>query len=495
MDILSAIGALFGLTPLFFIALGTLLGIVVGAIPGLTGTMLIALSLPLTFSMTPANALALLVAMYVGAISGGLISATLLRMPGTPASVMTTLDGYPMARSGQPARALGFGISASFFGGCVSWLFLVGLSRPLADLATKFGPFEIFALVMMAIVLIASVSEGSLLKGLISGFLGMLVAIPGVDPAGGSMRLTFGFQELTGGLGLLPVLIGVFAVGQIISDVCEVDRKGELIRVRGKGIFLGVRDWTRNMGNLIRSSLIGTWIGILPGVGANIASIIAYTTTKNLSKTPERFGKGAEEGIIASEAANNASVNGALIPLIAMGIPGSVIDAILLGAMTIHAVTPGALLFVNSPDLVVAIMGSAFIANVLMFFMMVFGAIYFARLTLVPRSRILPVILLFCLLGSYATSNSIFDVWVMLAFGVIGFAMERCKVPLGPFVIGLVLAPIAESGLRSGLMITAGDIVPLFTRPISGVFMAICVGMVIWQGYGEFKRRGKYAAD
>jgi putative tricarboxylic transport membrane protein len=493
MDILSAIGALFGPVPLFFMALGTFLGIVVGAIPGLTGTMLIALSLPLTFGMTPANALALLVAMYVGAISGGLISATLLRMPGTPASVMTTLDGYPMARAGQPARALGFGISASFFGGCLSWLFLVGLSRPLADLATKFGPFEIFALVMMAIVLIASVSEGSLLKGLISGFLGMLVAIPGVDPAGGSLRLTFGINDLSGGLGLLPVLIGVFAVGQIIADACEVDRKGELISVRGKGIFLGVKDWTRNMGNLVRSSLIGTWIGILPGVGANIASIIAYTTTKNMSKTPERFGKGAEEGIIASEAANNASVNGALIPLIAMGIPGSVIDAILLGAMTIHAVTPGALLFVNNPDLVVAIMGSAFIANAMMFFMMVFGSIYFAKLTQVPRSRVLPVILLFCLLGSYATSNSNFDVWVMLGFGVIGFALERCKVPLGPFVIGLVLAPIAEKGLRSGLMITAGDIMPLFTRPISGVFMALCLGMVIWQGYGEYKRRKREA--
>ncbi len=491
MDMMSAIGALFSPLPVFFMALGTFLGITVGAIPGLTGAMLISLTLPLTFSMTPMHALVMLIGMYVGAISGGLISATLLRMPGTPSSIMTTLDGYPMARGGQPARALGFGISASFFGGCLAWIFLVALSRPLSELATKFGPFEIFSLVLMAIVLIASVSEGSLLRGIISGLLGMLVAIPGVDPAGGSLRLTFGFQDLTGGFGLLPVLIGVFAVGQIISDVADIDRKGELLAVKGKGMFLGLNDWIRNMGNLVRSSLIGTWIGILPGVGANIASIIAYTTTKNLSKTPERFGKGAEEGIIASESANNASVAGALIPLIAMGIPGSVIDAILLGAMTIHAVTPGALLFSNNPDLVVAIMGSALVTNFMMFGMMLFGAVYVAKLTLVPRARLLPIILLFCLLGSYAVTNSMYDVWVMLGFGVIGFCMERCKVPLGPFVIGLVLAPIAEPGLRSGLMITGGDILPLFTRPISGLFMAICIGMVIWQTRAEFKRRRK----
>jgi putative tricarboxylic transport membrane protein len=490
MDI-SHIGMLFAPLPLFFMALGTFLGITVGAIPGLTGSMLISLSLPLTFSMTPMNALVMLIGMYVGAISGGLISATLLRMPGTPSSIMTTLDGYPMARGGQPARALGFGITASFVGGCIAWVFLVALSRPLSELATKFGPFEIFGLVMMAIVLIASVSEGSLIKGLISGFLGMLVAIPGVDPAGGSLRLTFGFQDLTGGFGLLPVLIGVFAVGQIIADIADIDRKGELLSVRGRGMFLGLADWTRNMGNMVRSSLIGTWIGILPGVGANIASIIAYTTTKNLSKAPERFGKGAEEGIIASESANNASVAGALIPLIAMGIPGSVIDAILLGAMTIHAVTPGALLFSNNPELVVAIMGSALITNFMMFGMMLFGAVYIAKLTQVPRSRLLPIILLFCLLGSFALTNSMYDVWVMLAFGVIGFAMERCKVPLGPFVIGLVLAPIAEPGLRSGLMITDGDILPLFTNPISGLFMAVCFFMVIWQGHGEIKRRRK----
>jgi putative tricarboxylic transport membrane protein len=491
MDILAGVSTLVAPTQLFLILIGTFLGIAVGAIPGLTGTMLISLTLPLTFSMQPLPALVLLISMYVGAISGGLISATLLRMPGTPASIMTTLDGYPMARSGHAARALGLGISASFFGGCVSWLFLVALSRPLSDFSARFGPFEKFSLVMMALVLIASVSSGSLLRGLIAGLLGMLVAMPGVDPALGGLRLTFGVSVLDAGFNLLPVLIGVFAVGQIIGDAIEIDWKPtKLHAVRTRDILLSVPDWLRHMGNLVRSSLIGTWIGILPGIGANIASIMAYTLARRASKAPEKFGYGSEEGIVASEAANNASVGGALIPLIAMGIPGSVIDAILLGAMTMHAVTPGTLLFRNSPDLVVAIMGSMLIANVMMFAIMVVGARHIARLCTTPRSRLLPLILLFCVVGSYAFSGNMLDVWVMLAFGVVGFMLEKCRFPLGPFVIGLVLSPIAETSLRSGLMISAGSAAPIFTRPISAVFIAVSVALLVWQLRDEFKRRG-----
>lgn len=488
MDWLAHAAALFAPTPLLLMLLGTFLGIVVGAIPGLTGTMLISLSLPLTFSMQPMPAIVLLISMYVGSISGGLISATLLRMPGTPASIMTTLDGYPMARSGKAARALGLGVAASFFGGTFSWIVLVLLTRPLADIAARFGPFEKFSLVLMALVLIAAVSQGSLLRGLIAGLLGMLVAMPGVDPALGGLRLTFGFNVLDAGFDLAPVLIGVFAVSQIISDAVEVDRVPKRdLDVRTRDVLLPLSDWLRHLGNMTRSSVIGTWIGILPGIGANIASVMAYTFAQRASKAPEKFGKGSEEGIVASEAANNASIGGALVPLIAMGIPGSIIDAILLGAFAMHALTPGTLLFRNNPDLVVAMMGSTMISNVMMFAIMILMAKHIAKLCATPRARLLPVIMFFCVVGTYAIRGTMYDVWVMLAFGLVGLALEKCRMPLGPFVIGLVLAPIAETSLRSALMISAGSLEPLFTRPISAAFMLVAIGLLVWQVATELR--------
>lgn len=473
--------------PFFLICLGTVLGITVGAIPGLTGAMLIALTLPFTFYMAPVDGITLLVAMYVGAISGGLITATLLRMPGTPAAVMTTFDGYPMARAGKPGRALGLGITASFVGGLISWVFLATLSQPLSDFAVRFGPFEYFSLVLMALVLIASVTEGSMIKGLLSGMLGMLVAMPGVDPSAGDLRLTYGFHEMDAGLNLLPVLIGVFAIGQVIADVVKIEERVKAVKMDRKGIFLSVGDWLRHSGNLIRSSLIGTWIGILPGVGANIGSIVAYTGAKTFSKKPELFGTGSEEGIIASEAANNATVGGALVPLIAMGIPGSVIDAILLGALLVHSIQPGPLLFVNNPDVVYAVIATALIANVVMFAVMLGAVGYLAQLRNVPRAFLMPAIVVFCVVGSYALSNRMFDVWVMLVFGVVGYFLERAKVPLGPFVIGLVLAPIAEESLRSGLMLSNGSYLPLVERPMSAGFMVVAVIMLIWPVWRHYR--------
>ncbi|MCB1491069.1 MAG: tripartite tricarboxylate transporter permease [Rhodobiaceae bacterium] len=471
--------------------IGTALGILVGAIPGLTGAMLIALTLPLTFYMDPFNAVVLLISMYVGAISGGLITATLMCMPGTPASVMTTFDGYPMARSGRPGRALGLGITASFFGGLVAWVFLATVSQPLSILATRFGPFEYFTLIMMAMVLIASVSEGSLAKGLISGFLGMLVSMPGVDPASGMPRLTFDWYMLNGGLQLLPVLIGTFAVSQVIKDALDIHLVPERAEVDSKGVLMSLGDLKRHFVNIIRSSLIGTWIGILPGIGASIGSVVAYTAAKNLSSTPEEFGKGSEEGIVASETANNATVSGALIPLIAMGIPGSVIDAILIGALTIQSIQPGPTLFLTNNDIVWGMIAAALISNILMWILMTSSVRYIAGLIYLPRSFVLPVVMMFCVIGSYALNNTMFDIWVMLLFGGIGFLLERARIPLGPFVIGFVLAPLAEEKLRSGLMMTAGDISPIVTRPFPLAFTIMAVILLLWPLIGDWRRRRK----
>ncbi len=465
---------------LLLLAVGSTLGVVVGAIPGLTGAMLIALSLPLTFSMDGEQALVLLVSMYVGSISGGLITATLLRIPGTPASIMTTLDGYPMAQRGQSGRALGLGIGASFFGGMIAWLFLILLAAPMAELSLRFGPFEYFSLVMVALVLIASVGGSNPIVGLFSGFLGLLAAMPGASPASGVPRWTLGINEMDDGFKLLPVLIGLFAVNQVLAELMHLNDDVQSVTNNNDPVLLKLKVWKAHAVNIVRSSLIGTWVGILPGIGANVGSVMAYAAAKNASKNPDAFGSGSEEGIIASESANNATVGGALIPLIAMGIPGSVIDAILLGALVIHGLQPGPLLMQQNPLAVYTIMGTLLLANIFTFAFMLVSTRWIVRLTHVPRWALLPIILTFCVVGSYALANRMFDVWVMLAFGVIGFGLERLRLPLAPLVIGFVLAPIAEEHLSGGLMQSGGSYWPLLTRPISACFCLVALVLLCW---------------
>jgi putative tricarboxylic transport membrane protein len=485
----AAISYLFSLQGLLLVACGTILGITVGAIPGLTGAMLIALTLPLTFSMNPVAAFVLLISMYVGAVSGGLITATLLRMPGTPASIMTTLDGYPMAKSGKPGRALGLGITASFVGGVISWLFLITLSAPIALYSTRLGAFDFFALVMLALVLIASIGGKSLSRSFFSAFCGILATLPGIDKATGDLRLTFGYEELNGGLKLLPVLIGLFAISQIISDISRIGEKIEVIPVhKRRDMFFKLKDWKDHAVNLVRSSVIGTWIGILPGVGANIGSVAAYSVARSVAKPEEqaKFGKGSETAIVAAESANNATIGGALIPLISLGIPGSVIDAILLGALLVHGLQPGPLLFQQNPTMVYTIMGTMIVANCFMFFFMVFSVKYLSRLSSIPRGLLMPVILVFCIVGSYALATRMFDVWTMIIFGLLGFMFERFKIPLAPFVIGFVLAPVAEENLVTGLMGSNGSYLPLITRPISLIFVVFSLLLLALPLYKRF---------
>ena len=477
------IGSIFQLlltpNPLALMALGTSLGVMVGAIPGLTGAMLIALTLPLTFSMSGEAALILLVSMYVGSVSGGLITATLLRMPGTPASIMTTLDGYPMAKSGRPGRALALGVTASLVGGLISWVFLLLLAKPMADWSTNFGPFEFFSLVLMALVLIASVGGKSLSKGLLAGFLGILATMPGTSPATGEVRWNFGFNALDDGFKLLPVLMGLFAVNQVIRDIVHLEEPIERIRLKKEKLLVSFQDFKKYWGNMLRSSVIGTWVGILPGIGANIGSVMAYSATKTLAKNPDEFGKGSEEGIVSAESANNATVGGALIPLVAMGIPGSVIDAILLGALVIHGLQPGPLLFSQNPEAVHTMIGTMLLANLFMFAFMLLAMRWLSKLASTPRALLLPVILTFCVIGSFALGNRMFDVWVMIGFGIFGLVMEKLKIPLAPFVIGFVLAPVAEEHLSAGLMQSGGSLLPLVTRPISLIFFLISLGLLI----------------
>jgi putative tricarboxylic transport membrane protein len=471
----DAFSTLFSLQGIFLIILGTALGIFVGAIPGLTGVMLIALVLPLTYTMDSHMALTLLIAIYVGAISGGMVTSTLLRMPGTPASIVTTFDGYPMAKNGQPERALGLGVMASFVGGLISWCFLIMLAKPIAKLSLNFGPWEYFTLVLMALVLIATIGGKSLSKSLFAGFLGILLSMPGITAATGQTRLTFNLPELNDGFKLLPVLIGLFAVNQIFREIINSRKTSKAPAIHTKGAKIRLKDFAQHGVNMVRSSIIGTWIGLLPGIGANIGSVTSYAVAKSTSKTPEKFGTGHEDGIVAAESANNATIGGALIPLVAMGIPGSVVEAVLLGALVVHGLQPGPRLFTESPSMVYTIMGATILANFAMAAIMMVSMKNLAKLAKIPLPYLMPLILAFCIIGAFALNNRIFDVWVMLGFGLLGFFLESKNIPLAPFVIGFVLGPIAEENLTIALLSET----PIFTRPISIVFIAVAFIMLL----------------
>ena len=490
MEILNAFQHVLSPYPLMWIVVGVAGGIFVGAIPGLGGGMLMALTVPLTFSMDSTNAVLLLMGMHVGSVSGGLISATLLKMPGTPSAMMTTFDGYPLAQKGQPGKALSLGIGASLFGGIVSGIFLIALAPPLSHLAHKFGPWEYFTMVLMAVVLIASISQGSMLKGLMAALLGLLAAMPGLNESDGQLRLTYGFESMDDGFNLLPVLLGIFVMSQIIKDALEINKKGISISMaKTDRIFPKFREWKQHIFNILRSSCIGTWVGILPGIGASISSMVAYGIAKTFSKKPEKFGTGHDEGIVAAESANNANAGGALIPLITIGIPGAPVDAILLGAMIMHQIQPGPLLFQTNGDLVWSLMTGYIIANIVMFLIMVFSARGLAKVININRAYLIPIVFAFCLIGAYAPSNRMFDVWVVIGFGVLGFILDRAKFPLGPFVIGYVLAGIMESELRSGLQMSEGSFVPMITRPIAASFTIVSVAFLIYSVYQEWSSR------
>lgn len=485
----QAIQNLFDPFGILAILIGTALGVFVGSVPGLTGTMLIALIVPLTYGQDASLAMTFLVSIYVGAVSGGMITATLLRMPGTPASIVTTLDGYPMARDGQPGRALGLGVMASFAGGLISWCFLATLAYPISILATKLSYFAYFSLVLMALALISSIGGKSRMRSLFSGFLGILLAMPGLNPATGQPRLTFGFTEMNDGFAALPVLIGLFAVSQILREIINLSQTGKPIDIGKDSVLVSLKDVGKHWANLLRSSVIGTWIGILPGIGANIGSVTAYSVSKGLSKTPEKFGTGHEDGIVSSEAANNGTIGGALIPLLAIGIPGSIVEVVLLGALIQFGLQPGPKLFSNNVDVVYTIIGAVFLANVAMAAIMLVSMKRLARLTTVPKPYLLPIILFFCVIGSFALAGRTFDVWVMLGFGLLGFVLEKIRIPLAPLMIGFVLGPIGEKALSQGLQASNGSFAPLFTDLIALLFFLVALATLFFPWLQPLFRR------
>lgn len=471
------------------ILIGVIIGIIFGAIPGLTSTMGVALCLPITFSMTPLNGITMLVALYVGGTSGGLISAILLKIPGTPSSVATTFDGAPMAERGEGGRALGIGILYSFLGTILSIIALIFIAPSLAKIALKFGPYEYFAICLFALTMIGAMVGDNLLKGLMSGIAGVTFSLFGIASIGGAERFTFGLQDLENGFQLLPVMIGLFAVSEILNVGAEgiSANKSQALNCKIKGFGISLKEFKEQFVNFIRSALIGIGIGILPGIGGATSNIVAYSVAKQQSKYPEKFGTGVIDGVIATETANNASIGGALIPLLTLGIPGDTVTAMILGGLTLHGIAPGPLLFKNSGVLVYGIFAAFLIATFVMLIVEYGGIRLFIKVLSVPKYILLPVILVLCVVGTYGTNHSMFDVWTALIFGGIGFFMEKHKFPQAPMILGFVLGTVVEENLIRGLMYSNNNFWAFFKSPIAAAFMILTFCMLIWTAYKQVK--------
>ncbi|MGV0875887.1 tripartite tricarboxylate transporter permease [Martelella sp. FLE1502] len=474
--------------------LGVAMGVIFGAIPGLGGGMLMALMLPATFVMPDVEAQVFLIGIYVGGVSGGLVSGVLLGVPGAPSAIMTTIDGSAMARKGLAARALSLGIVSSFIGGMISWVILSLLALPMARVASQLQSFDYFALVLLGIVMIAFLASGSPAKALISGLFGILVATVGFDPISASSRFTFGLPALSNGFDILPVLIGTFAVRSVLTDLAnpKSTQQNQLDASLRDVLREGGRAF-RYPGNLVRSGLIGSWIGLLPGIGANVGALMSYTAAQTFSKKREEFGHGSEEAIVASETGNNATVGGALIPMIALGIPGSGQDVILMAALILHSIQPGPLLAIEHPDIFYGVITSYAFANIFMLAVMLLLLRFLAKVIKTPPGILAPVVLMFCVVGVAANHNNLGDAWVMFGFGIVGYVMSWLRFPLAPFIIGFVLGPLAEERLRSALMSTGGDFAPLLGRPIGMSLIIIAVVVALWPVASALIRKGRKA--
>ncbi len=475
--IMQALATVFNPQTFILILGGTLTGIIIGALPGLTVNMGIALLLPLTFSYQGMQGILMLIGVYCGAIYGGSISAILINTPGTPASAATTIDGYPMAtKLGMPGRALGLSTTASAFGGIFSAFALMILSPQLAKVAVGLSAPEYFALAVFGISIITSVSSKSIIKGLIGGAIGLLIATIGLYPMTSQMRFTYGSVYLMGGISFVPVLVGLFAFSQgLMSLENSFKEYQQKIHVKLERIFPSLSDIKRVFPTLLRSSLIGTVIGVIPGTGGDIASFIAYTEAKRWSKHKEEFGNGCPEGVAAPEAGNNAVSGGAMIPLLSLGIPGDGATAIMMGAFMAQGLSLGPLLFKEHPVEVKSIFIGLLIANILLYVFGFLGMRLFVKILNVQKSILVPLILVLCVVGAYSVNHTMIDVFVMIGFGILGYILQKLDFSMSPIVIGIILGPMAETNFRRALILSSGDASIFYKRPITLTFLIIAI--------------------
>lgn len=456
------------------VALGTCLGLVLGAIPGISSTMSLAILMPVTFTMEPGTAILFLIAVFMSSVYGGSISAILMKLPGTPASIFTQVDGYPMAQKGKAGHALNYALVASTIGGLVGLVLLVLLAPLLAGFATSFRSPEFAAVALFGIVMLSFASNGSTLVASVVGFVGVLLGMIGFDTLTDAQRMTLNEPMLQSGLNLIPVIIGLFGLSEILQNLISFGNTSSSRPHIGK-VMLPLRELTSRWKVMLRGSMIGTFVGAIPAAGSAVAVSIAYAQERRFSKESEQFGTGHPDGLVAPEAANSASVGGSLIPLIALGIPGDTITAVLMGALMVHGLTPGPLLFANDPTFVSWIYVSVFLALVATLVLglgMIRAAVLVTR---IPPQLMFVFIAVFCVIGAFAIRNDMNDVYVMIAFGVIGFVFSRIGLPATPLAFGLILGPILEENLRRSLMISRGSWSIFLERPISAILILACV--------------------
>jgi putative tricarboxylic transport membrane protein len=497
-ELLSGIENVLQMKYLLPLGIGTLVGVVGGAMPGITNTMTVIMVLPFTFGLEPLQGLAAMIGVYVGGESGGLITSCLLGIPGKPSSVATMFDGFPMSQKGEPGRALWLGIWASFFGGLLGGVFLIGTTGPLAAIALEFGPWEYFSLFVFALSMVAGLTGASITAGLLAGGIGLVITVLGNDPIFGAPRLTLGVPWLEGGIPFLPVLIGVFAFAQIMSDVEKIGssrRDAASGFVAPKLVVSHLKVIWEILSRpvlLLWTSIIGLFIGVLPAIGGSAANVMAYDQAKKFSRHPERFGTGTPEGIIASEAANNANIGGSLVTIMAFGIPGDAVTAVMLGALTIHGIQPGPLFISQHKTLAYGIFACYLVAHVLMLVILFIGVRWFLRVVLVPKSILFPVILVLCVVGAYALGNTMATVYVLLACGVLGYLMVKGGLPLAPLILGVILGDQIELNLVRSIM-TDSDPWLFLTRPISGGLLAASVASMAF-AFWQHRRMQKKSA-
>jgi putative tricarboxylic transport membrane protein len=484
---------------LFFCFVGVTLGTLIGVLPGIGPVTGVAILIPITFGLSATTAIITMAGVYYGAMYGGSTTSILINVPGESASVMTCLDGYQMARKGRPGPALGMAALSSFIAGTFAVVMLTFIAPPLANVALSFGPPEYFALTFMGLTLVTSLAGESMLKGIMSGAFGLIVACVGIDAVSGEERFTFGNLYLLDGMGFIGVAVGLFAVAEVLLNLEEpmeqVFLKADL---RLRSLFPNLQDWKDSFWPIWRSSILGFFIGVLPGAGATIASFMAYALEKKLSQHPEKFGTGVIEGVAAPEGANNAAAGGAMVPLLTLGIPGSGTTAVLLGALLIHGLRPGPLLFQNNPGFVWGVIASMYIGNVMLLILNLPMVGVWASLLRVPYRILMPLIVTISAVGVFATDNNVFDMWVMFAFGIIGYLMRKLDFPAAPAVLGLVLGPMVERSLRQSLTISHGNLSIFFTRPISAVLtIAALLSLFapLMRGVWEWRKKAVAAAQ
>lgn len=461
-------------TRFFALVMGAVLGFLGGATPGISGTMMVVVFLPITFGMEPGTAFLLLTSIYAAAVFSGAISAILFRTPGAPEAVATVLDGYPMAQKGKAGEALGLAVWSSAAGGTIGAIILMLSAPMLARVALRFSSPEYFALAILGITVVTSLGGEDVLKGVMGALFGLFLATVGLDSVTGVERFTFGSPHLMSGIDFITVLIGMFAIAEVLRKFQEKN-VGQNLKTKVVTKLPDLSLMKRLSGLIARSSLLGTFIGVLPGIGATTAAMMGYSEAVRWSKHPEKFGTGIPEGIAAPESANNAAAAGAMVPLMALGIPGSATTAVILGAFILHGIQPGPLMFQYQKDLVYTIFLGLILVNLLIILLSKPFITIFAQVMRVPYSIMGTMIVVFCIIGTFAVRNSIVDVWMMLAFGVIGYLFDKAKIPIAPIILGLVLGPLAEEEFRRSLILSGGDYMIFFNRPISAVLLILAV--------------------